>query len=87
MPPDQLEQFRRSLAQARGTVRLAAGKIPLIRTARMRAADAQILAMRVPSTPCVVVNGRYRIDMTTLHSQDDSSAWSDTGWSKENRHL
>jgi thiol:disulfide interchange protein DsbA len=38
---------------------------------RMRAADAQILAMRVPSTPCIVVNGKYRIDMNTLRSQDD----------------
>lgn len=28
---------------------------------RMRAADEQILAMQVPSTPCIVVNGRYRI--------------------------
>jgi protein dithiol oxidoreductase (disulfide-forming) len=28
---------------------------------KMRAADAQIVAMQVPSTPCIVVNGRYRI--------------------------
>jgi thiol:disulfide interchange protein DsbA len=28
---------------------------------RMRAADEQVLAMQVPSTPCIVVNGRYRI--------------------------
>ena len=28
---------------------------------KMRAADAQIAAMQVPSTPCIVVNGHYRI--------------------------
>src|ERR1700752_2676648 len=28
---------------------------------RMRAADEQIFAMQVPSTPCIVVDGRYRI--------------------------
>jgi thiol:disulfide interchange protein DsbA len=29
---------------------------------KMRAADAQILAMQVPSTPCIVVAGRYRVN-------------------------
>lgn len=29
--------------------------------AKMRSADEQILAMQVPGTPCIVVNGRYRI--------------------------
>lgn len=29
--------------------------------ARMRAADEQIMAMQVPGTPCIVVDGRYRI--------------------------
>ncbi len=28
---------------------------------KMKAADAQMLAMQVPSTPCLVVNGKYRI--------------------------
>ncbi len=28
---------------------------------RMRAADEQIVTMQVPSTPCIVVDGRYRI--------------------------
>lgn len=28
---------------------------------KMRAADEQVLAMKVPGTPCIVVNGRYRI--------------------------
>ncbi len=29
---------------------------------KMKAADSQILAMQVPGTPSIVVNGRYRID-------------------------
>jgi predicted DsbA family dithiol-disulfide isomerase len=28
----------------------------------MKAADSQILAMQVPGTPCIIVNGRYRVD-------------------------
>ena len=28
---------------------------------RMRAADEQVMAMQVPGTPCIVVDGRYRI--------------------------
>ena len=28
---------------------------------KMRAADEQVLAMQVPGTPCIVVDGRYRI--------------------------
>lgn len=28
---------------------------------RMRAADEQVIAMQVPSTPCIVVAGRYRV--------------------------
>lgn len=38
---------------------------------RMHAADAQVVAMQVPSTPCIVVNGRYRINMSTIRGQDD----------------
>ena len=28
---------------------------------KMRAADEQVMAMQVPGTPCIVVNGRYRV--------------------------
>lgn len=38
---------------------------------RIRAADAQIMAMQIPSTPCIVVGGKYRINMQSLHSVDD----------------
>jgi protein dithiol oxidoreductase (disulfide-forming) len=54
---------------------------------RMRAADAQIMAMRVPSTPCIVVNGKYRIDMSTLHSQDELVGLVRYLVDKENRRL
>jgi protein dithiol oxidoreductase (disulfide-forming) len=54
---------------------------------RMRAADARIVAMRVPSTPCIVVNGKYRIDMSTLHSQDEIVGLVLYLVDKENRHL
>jgi len=38
---------------------------------RIKAADAQVIAMQVPGTPCLVVNGKYRINMDTLGSDDD----------------
>lgn len=37
---------------------------------KMRGADAQILAWAVPSTPCLVVNGRYRVNNETIRSAD-----------------
>lgn len=39
--------------------------------AKMRSADSQIMEMRVPGTPCLVVNGKYRIELDTLNSLDD----------------
>jgi len=39
--------------------------------AKMRAADAQVLAMKVPGTPCIVVNGKYRVNMDSLRSVDE----------------
>ena len=38
---------------------------------KMRAADTQVGAMQIPGTPCIVVNGKYRINMDSLRSQDD----------------
>jgi protein dithiol oxidoreductase (disulfide-forming) len=38
---------------------------------KIRAADAQVHAMQVPSTPCIVVNGKYRVDMDSMTSADD----------------
>jgi thiol:disulfide interchange protein DsbA len=54
---------------------------------RMRAADAQVLAMHVPGTPCIVVNGKYRINMDTLQSQDDLIGLVRYLVDKESRHL
>lgn len=38
---------------------------------KMRQADAQITAMQVPSTPTLVVNGKYRINNQYVRSPDD----------------
>ena len=38
---------------------------------KMRAADAQILAMHVDSTPTLIVNGRYRVIRDELKSNDE----------------
>jgi len=38
---------------------------------KMRAADAQIAAMQVPSIPCIVVNGKYRVNMDSVGSNDE----------------
>lgn len=39
--------------------------------AKMRAADKQIIAMKVPGTPCLIVGGKYRVEMNTLTSAAD----------------
>lgn len=38
---------------------------------QMREADAQIMAMQIPGTPWIVVDGKYRLDMDSLKSPDD----------------
>src|SRR3954466_6055852 len=38
---------------------------------KMRQADAQIIAMKVTSTPTLVVNGKYRINNEAIQSPDD----------------
>ena len=38
---------------------------------RMRAADSQIITMGAPGTPCLVVNGKYRVELDSLHSVRD----------------
>jgi len=38
---------------------------------KMRQADAQILAMKVPSTPTIVVNGKYRLNNEYFQTPDD----------------
>jgi predicted DsbA family dithiol-disulfide isomerase len=38
---------------------------------KIRAADAQVHAMQVPGTPCIVVNGKYQVIMESLRSTDE----------------
>jgi protein dithiol oxidoreductase (disulfide-forming) len=38
---------------------------------KMRAADSQIGAMQVPSTPCIIVNGKWRINREALQTNDE----------------
>jgi protein dithiol oxidoreductase (disulfide-forming) len=38
---------------------------------KMRSADAQITAMQVPGTPCLVVNGKYRLILDSLSTNDE----------------
>jgi thiol:disulfide interchange protein DsbA len=35
---------------------------------KIRSGDAQVMAMEVPSTPCIVVNGKYRLNMDEVRS-------------------
>lgn len=37
---------------------------------KMRGADSQILAMQVPGTPCIVVNGHYRVNNDNVRTAD-----------------
>ena len=37
---------------------------------KMKQADAQIAAMEVPGTPCIVVNGKYRVLMDSFKTYD-----------------
>lgn len=38
---------------------------------KIRAADAEVAAMQIPGTPCIVVNGKYRVNMDSLQSTDE----------------
>jgi len=38
---------------------------------QMRQADAEITAMQVPGTPCIVVDGKYRVEMDSLRTPAD----------------
>lgn len=62
-PQPSIEQAARAYARWTGVKAedfLAMARSFTVDT-RMRAADEQVLAMQVPGTPCIVVNGRYRI--------------------------
>jgi thiol:disulfide interchange protein DsbA len=40
---------------------------------KIRAANSQILAMEIPGTPAIVVNGRYRVNMDSVPAPDQLS--------------
>ena len=64
---------------------LATARSPAI-DRKMKAADALIVAMHVPGTPCIIVNGKYRINMDSLRSQDDLIELVKYLVDKESRH-
>ena len=53
---------------------------------KMRAADAQIMAMQVPGTPCIVVNGKYRVNMDSVGSGDELISLVNFLVAKESQH-
>lgn len=38
---------------------------------KVSAADAQVAAMKIGGTPCIVVNGKYRVELSSLKSSDE----------------
>jgi protein dithiol oxidoreductase (disulfide-forming) len=58
------------LTGVKADVFLATARSPAV-DARMKAADAEVVALKVPGTPAIVVNGKYRIIMDSLQSQAD----------------
>ena len=38
---------------------------------KMKAADEQVTAMQVPGTPCIVVNGKYRLHLESVNSEEE----------------
>jgi thiol:disulfide interchange protein DsbA len=72
-PQPSLEDAARCYAQIAGVTRNE-----FLTTARsfavdlkMKTADEQVAAMKVPGTPCIVVNGKYRVNMGSLKSGDE----------------
>ena len=58
------------LSGVKADVFLATARSPAV-DAKMKAADDQVTAMKIPGTPDLVVNGRYRINMDSLQDLDD----------------
>ena len=64
---------------------LATARSPAV-DAKMKAADAQIIAMRVPGTPGLVVNGKYRILTDSVADLDELTALVRYLVDKETKH-
>jgi len=72
-PPPSLEDAARCYERITGIGRnifLQAARSATV-DARIQAANAQIVAMKVPGTPCLIVNGKYRIALESLSSVDE----------------
>jgi thiol:disulfide interchange protein DsbA len=67
---EQVARFYERVAGVKADAFLAAAKAPAI-DARMRAADVQIATMKVPGTPSLIVNGKYRVDMNGISSIEE----------------
>jgi thiol:disulfide interchange protein DsbA len=72
-PPPTMEQVARFYQRTTGVPadKFVAASKSFSVDARVRSADQQIVAMAVPGTPCLVVNGKYRIEMQSLTSLDE----------------
>ncbi len=53
---------------------------------KVKAADKQVIAMEIPSTPCIVVNGKYRISMDSVRSPEDVIDLVNTLVARESQH-
>ena len=72
-PLPSIEDVARGYARLTGVKQkafLAAARSAAV-DAKMRTADAQIVAMRVPGTPCLIVNGKYMVVLDSLHTADE----------------
>jgi len=72
-PPPSLEDAARyyeRIAGVKADVFLAAARSAAV-DAKVKAADDEIVAMQVTGTPCLVVNGKYRIVLQSLRGEDD----------------
>ncbi len=72
-PPPSMEDVARFYQRTTGVPAekfIAASKSFSV-DARVRSADQQIVAMAVPGTPCIVVNGKYRVEMQSLRGLDE----------------
>jgi thiol:disulfide interchange protein DsbA len=72
-PQPTLEDAARCYARLTGVkpeVFLATARSFSVET-RVKASDAQVKAMQVPGTPCIIVNGKYRVNMQSVSSFDE----------------
>ena len=67
---DDIARFYQKVAGTKPADFVAASKSFSV-DLKMRQADAQIIAMKVPSTPTLVVNGKYRINNDAIQTPED----------------